>query len=106
MDIDALAAAARHGVRIGLACLLAACASPTVPDLDTFLQRRAICDHLRGEFPDPPDPDRVREIEQQLDAYCTGTDAQLAALKIRYRDDAAVSKTLSALDPILEQATK
>ena len=107
MVIDTLNAAGRRIAAIALACLLAACASPPpTPDLGAFLQRREICDHLRGEFPDPPDPDRVREIEQSINEYCTGTDAQLAALKIRYRDDAAVLKTLSALEPRIEETTK
>jgi hypothetical protein len=94
----------RHWRRGGLAslALVAGCAAPPTPDLATFLERRATCDHLRGEFPDPPDPVRVREIEQLQAQYCTGTDAQLAALKTRYRDDPVVSKQLAAFEPRIE----
>ena len=82
---------------------LAACATDaTTPDLATFLERRATCDHLRGEIPDPPDASRMREIEQQTAQYCTGTDAQLAALKKRYRDDPVVSKQLADFEPQIE----
>lgn len=103
MGIDATAAWMGRGA---LLALLAACAAPAGPDLGAFLERRATCDHLRGEFPDPPDPRRVREIEQQIDEYCTGSDAQLAQLKQRYRDDAAVSKQLAQFEPRIEPGAK
>ncbi len=86
--------------------LLCACAAePATPDLATFLERRTNCDHFRGEFADPPDPDRQREIDHGLAEYCTGTDAQLAQLKQRYRADPAVTKQLAAFEPQIE-ATK
>jgi hypothetical protein len=75
-------------------------------DLDAFLQRRAACDHARGEFPDPPDPKRMRDVEHQVAEYCTGTDAQLAALKKRYRLDAEVRKRLEAFEPQIEKTVK
>jgi hypothetical protein len=81
---------------------LAGCATDAKPDLATFLERRATCDHLRGEIPDPPDAARMREIGQQTAQYCTGTDAQLAALKKRYRDDPVVSKQLADFEPRIE----
>ena len=81
---------------------LAGCATDATPDLAAFLERRADCDHWRGEVPDPPDPDRMREIEQQTAQTCKGTDAQLAALKIRYRDDPVVSKQLAEFEPKIE----
>ena len=82
--------------------LAAGCAAPPAPDLATFLERRAACDHLRGEIPDPPDPARMREIEQQTARYCTGSDAQLALLKARYRDDPVVTRQLAAFEPRIE----
>jgi hypothetical protein len=88
-----------------LGLLVACAAEPATPDLATFLERRATCDHFRGEIPDPPDAQRMREVEQQIDAFCTGSDAQLALLKKRYRDDPAVSKQLAAFEPQIE-ATK
>jgi hypothetical protein len=85
------------------AALLAACAtSPPSPDLATFLERRATCDHFRGEVPDPPDPQRLREVSQQAEAYCAGTDAQLAALRQRYRDDPVVTKQLAQFEDRVE----
>ena len=87
-----------------LAALLAGCAAaPPQVDLAAFLERRATCDHLRGEVPDPPDPQRMREIEQGIAQACTGTDAQLAQLKARYRDDPVVSKQLAEFEPRIER---
>jgi hypothetical protein len=83
--------------------LLCACAAePATSDLATFLQRRETCDHLRGEVPDPPDEARMRQILLEQTAYCTGTDAQLASLKKRYRDDPAIAKQLAAFEPEIE----
>ena len=98
MGIERAAAAL---AALGLLCACAA--APAEPDLPAFLERRAMCDHFRGEFPDPPDPERMREVEQQIDAFCTGTDAQLALLKARYRDDPGVTKQLAAFEPRIER---
>jgi hypothetical protein len=97
-------AVSRQCPTLALLGLLLSCAS--APDLDAFLQRRAACDHWRGEFPDPPDPQRMRDVEQKVVQYCTGTDAQLAALKKHYQLDAAVSHRLEALEPQIEKTVK
>ena len=81
---------------------LAGCATESTPDLAAFLERRAACDHWRGEVPDPPDPDRMREVEQQTALTCKGTDADLAALKKRYRDDPVVAKQLAEFEDRVE----
>lgn len=85
---------------------LVACSTSSGQDIETFLQRRAACDHARGEIPDPPDKERMREVEYQIARFCTGTDSELAALKNRYRLDAAVSKRLAAFEPNIEKAAK
>jgi hypothetical protein len=101
MAIDARAVAALASL-----AALVACATPpatdAAPDLATFLERRAACDHWRGEVPDPPDAARMREVVQQTDEWCKGTDAQLAQLKKLYRDDAVVSKQLAGFEPQVE----
>ena len=94
---------ARRAAGSALALLLAACAaSPPAPDLAAFLERRALCDHFRGEVPDPPDAQRLREVSQQIDAYCAGTDAQLAALRQRYHDDPIVTQQLAQFEDHIE----
>jgi len=103
MGIDAIPARRASLAAAAATLLLAACAAPPpAPDLATFLERRAACDHFRGEVPDPPDPQRMHEIEQQVAQYCTGTDAQLAALKQRYRDDPAVTRQLAQFEDHVE----
>lgn len=83
--------------------LLGACATEAaLPDLATFLERRSVCDHFRGEIPDPPAEERLREVQQKMTEYCTGTDAQLALLKKRYRDDPAVTRQLAEFEPQIE----
>ena len=83
--------------------LLCACAAgPATPDLATFLERRGLCDHFRGEIPDPPAEERLHEVQQKMAEYCTGTDAQLALLKKRYRDDPAVSSQLAEFETRIE----
>jgi hypothetical protein len=88
--------------------LLAACAAspakPAIPllDLPAFLERRAMCDHFRGEFPDPPDPERMRDVLEQIQIQCTGIDEQLDALKQRYRDDPVVSRQLAQFETGLD----
>jgi len=94
MAIDARA----HAALLAALLTLAACATDATPDLATFLERRAACDHLRGEIADQPDAALLREIDQA----CSGTDARLAALKKRYRDDPAVSKQLAEFEPQIE----
>ena len=105
MGID-VRARATPCAALALLALLGACASPpaaeATPDLATFLERRAACDHWRGEFPDPPDPQRMREVEQQAAEWCKGTDAQLAQLKKRYLDDPVVTKQLGDFEPQVE----
>ena len=103
MGIDAMAARRPALASMATALLLAACAAPpATPDLATFLERRATCDHFRGEVPDPPDPQRLREVMEQIDVYCKGSDAQLAALKQRYRDDPVAMKQLGPLEERIE----
>jgi hypothetical protein len=103
MAIDAMTARRACLAALAAGALLAACAMPPpMPDLATFLERRATCDHFRGEVPDPPDPQRLREVQQGIADSCTGTDAQLAALRQRYRDDPAVTKQLAQFEDRVE----
>ena len=99
MAIDRTAARACLALLAGIA----GCATPPPAlELPAFLERRDLCDHMRGEFPDPPDPERVREVEKGIAQYCRGTDAQLAQLKKRYKDDPAVTKQLAEFETPIE----
>ncbi len=69
-------------------------------DLRNFVARRKQCDHFRGE--EGSTPKRQAELAAKLKEFCTGSDAQLAALKKKYRDDKAASKTLAGFDDNIE----
>jgi hypothetical protein len=73
---------------------------PLPADVRAFVARRDRCDHFRGE--DSDDPARQREIGRSLERYCTGTDATLARLKVRYRGNVRVARLLSRYDPNVE----
>lgn len=107
MAVEPLRVAAPLAGSIVQLALLAGCAAPAPPavpllDLPAFLERRALCDHFRGEFPDPPDPQRMREVLAQTTRQCTGIDEQLAALKQRYRDDPGVARQLAGFETGLD----
>lgn len=90
-----------------LACLcasLVACAHGSLPaDVVRFVEEREACEHARGEFPDPPDPERVREVLAMISGSCTGTDARLAALRDRYRTNAAATARLAEYESTIEK---
>lgn len=75
-------------------------------EVRAFLDKREGCDHFRGEpVPEPADDpggERRREIETALSKLCTGSDAELARLRTRYRDDADVSAVLNAFESDIE----
>jgi hypothetical protein len=77
----------------------AACASRLdEKELVRFLDQREVCDHLRGEIPDPADRERLQEVIRDINKYCAGTDQQLKALKARFANDAQVMAKLNALE--------
>jgi hypothetical protein len=81
-----------------LSLLLCACAtSPELPaDVQRFVERRDICDHLRGEFSgDASDKERQRDLLDGVATYCTGTDKELATLRGRYVGNQRVIEQLS-----------
>lgn len=51
---------------------------------------------------DDPGGERRRQIETALRELCTGTDAELARLRTRYRDEASVGAALEAFESDIE----
>ena len=91
----------------GVPCASAAGDSKPLPrEVRAFIERREGCDHFRGEpVPEPADDpkgERRRQIESALDKLCTGTDAELARLRARYRKDAAVTAALADFEDEIE----
>ena len=69
-------------------------------DVARFKERRDLCDHFRGE--DPYDRERRRFLGENLNRYCAGTDAELAALKAKYKGNATVRKVLDKYEAKIE----
>jgi hypothetical protein len=102
MDTETMTIAWGWGIVV-MASIAAGCSvMPDQKDMDTFVARREVCDHLRGEFPDPPNPERVKEVTNGIKEYCTGTDAKLAELKFKYTKYPIVMKKLNTFEPLIE----
>jgi hypothetical protein len=85
---------------------LVACTSLAEGDLSDFkkfVDDRDACEHFGGEVPDPPDPERMKEIVEQMNIYCTGTDARLAALKAKHAKNAEMMSKLNEYEDRIER---
>ncbi|MET3930722.1 hypothetical protein ABIE51_002609 [Lysobacter sp. OAE881] len=70
-----------------------------IPDeVEAFVSDRNVCDHLRGEIPDPGirgnDSPKIDEINRA----CDGTDKRLETLRAKYANDAGVVEALSTYE--------
>ncbi|NZA27218.1 hypothetical protein H0E84_12580 [Luteimonas sp. SJ-92] len=85
------------------ACSAPPVASPTLPeDVRSFVAERDLCDHFRGEVPDPEDRQRMDEVISAIDRHCTGTDARLDALRAKYADRAEILSRLAPYESGIE----
>jgi hypothetical protein len=85
--------------------LLCGCATNGIPrDVQAFVKKRDACDHFRGEVPDPGpnQKERMKEVAEEIEKFCTGTDAELGKLRVRYRKDSAVMERLAGYDSLIE----
>ena len=90
---------------IGSTHLTGWAAAPALPkDVITFLDERESCDHWRGE--EGYDQERKADINWYICHSCSGTDANLAHLKKKYRSEQAVMGKLGELEPQIEPADK
>ena len=71
-----------------------------LPDVAAFIERRDGCDHFRGE--EPYDEERRAFLEKNIVELCSGTDQQLAALKIKYSSDPNVIAKLVQYEADIE----
>lgn len=69
-------------------------------DVVAFIEAREVCEHFMGEFVGDPAIDGPRGINQQIEAACVGLDERLAALKLKYFNDAATMAVLSGYEPL------
>jgi hypothetical protein len=71
-------------------------------DITQFMERRDACDHFRGE--EPYDAARRKFLEDKMRQVCLGTDRKLAALKLKYKNQAKVLVKLGEYEPRIESA--
>lgn len=76
-----------------------ACAENTnPPDVQAFVKNADLCVHLAGEWDSDLGKKEQKDIELTMDRYCGAAKKQLNKLSIKYRDNAAVQKTLTQYD--------
>lgn len=73
-------------------------------EVSAFLERRASCDHWRGEA--GYDEERKADIDWAICQACPGTDAQLAQLRTKYAANTEVMEKLSQIEPNIEPPDK
>lgn len=75
-------------------------------EVRAFIDRRAECDHFRGEpWPEGDSAyelERRKELTAAMKTTCGGSDAELARLRARYQGDADVSAALKGLESDIE----
>ena len=76
--------------------------APLPSDVAKYVEQREGCEHFRGEFPDPPDKQRMKEIEREIRKLCTGTDKKLERLKRKYAKNQTVLKHLNEFEEKIE----
>ncbi|NHZ62205.1 hypothetical protein [Massilia genomosp. 1] len=67
-------------------------------DVVTFMERRDACDYFRGEVANVDDRKRLEDIIRKANSLCRGTDKQLAKLRKKYAENAAVTGGLKQYD--------
>jgi len=97
----AAVAATRNVVEVAPANPSVSNTAPALPaDLVAFRKRRDACDHLRGE--EAYDAERAASLREGLERSCTGTDADLRALRERYSGNSAVMAALADYEDDVE----
>ena len=79
-------------------------APPLPEEVTAFVSKRDDCDHWRGE--DPYDADRAKQIADAENKTCKGSDAALANLRKKYKNDPNVIDALKDYEDKIYPSTK
>lgn len=76
-------------------------------DVVQFMERRDLCDHFRGEYPDPESwgteyQARLDEVDHGLRENCTGTDKALINLREKYQQQPTIIDKLKGYESCIE----
>ena len=92
-------------IKAALLACLSLSAAPVLAELSDdvaeYIGQRDMCDQLRAES-DVDDPAARGERDVNYAAFCRGTDAQLAALRAKYNNNAEVQDSLANYDDVIE----
>ena len=69
-------------------------------DVARFIEQREACDHFRGE--EAYDAERKKYLRLRTRQLCTGTDAMLRALRLKYRAQPDVLGKLERFEDSIE----
>lgn len=69
-------------------------------DVEKFIDKRDGCDHFRGE--PAYDKERLDFLLKSIKKLCTGTDSELFALKVKYKNNSDVISKLSFYEEVIE----
>ncbi len=98
------ATAKKRGSKRGKTAPAAARAKPAMPalpaDVRNFMQRRDLCDHLRGE--ESYDPQRAEELEEGMEKNCSGSDKELRDLRKAYAKNPEIKAKLAKYQTEIE----
>jgi len=73
-------------------------------DVQRFVDRREGCDHMRGEFPDPGEKQRMNEVTREINKLCAGTSKELVQLKRKYSTNSTIMQILNQFETGVEVA--
>ncbi len=74
--------------------------SPYAPpdEVEDFVSDRDICDHLRGEIPEPGVSASDGPTIDDITRACAGTDQRLEKLRAKYANDTSIIEALSTYE--------
>jgi hypothetical protein len=83
--------------------LISSLANESLPhDVQSFVDKREGCDHMRGEIPEPSEKRRMREVSREMQKLCKGTDKELVQLKKKYAKNRVVMQRLDEFESGIE----
>lgn len=87
--------------------MLSARAEVLPSDVVRFIEKRDLCDHFRGEYPEPDAwgeayQERLDEVNIALKENCAGTDKELIQLRVKYQQRSNIIDKLKDYDDCLE----
>jgi len=98
---------------LAIGVVLVACADPPAAaphelpeEVSKFVLDRDLCDHLRGEIPEPGPRRSDSPTIDDINRACAGTDDRLARLRAKYANDPRAVTALASYEWPLEAESR